>query len=310
VKPPGIAAPLATGSRAPGEILRRLGTVLAAGSDFHEGLAPEYDSAAPDRPIVDQLRQVWQQRELLRILAARDAILRYKRSILGVWWTLLNPLLRMAVMWAVLSGIFHVRPVGVPYIVYLLSGVIVVTFFEQAVMMAGSSIVNSSGVLSKVYVPPQLFALSAVLAALVTMLASLLVLLVILFATGVGVRWTAVFVPVPLLALVVLATGCGLLLASVAVRINDALDFTVVLLQLAVFVTPTFYLLSSVSWPARGMIEANPLSQILALLRDLLYGGTFSAWWTWAWALGAPVLALSGGVLVLARSWKTSAAML
>jgi ABC-type polysaccharide/polyol phosphate export permease len=100
------------------------------------------------------------------------------------------------------------------------------------------------------------------------------------------------------------------LLASVAVRINDTLDFTVVLLQLAIFVTPTFYLLSSVSWPARALIEANPLTQILILLRDLLYGGTLSAWWTWAWALGAALLALGGGVLVLARSWKTSAAML
>lgn len=253
---------------------------------------------------------MWQLRKLLRILAARDVILRYKRSILGVWWTLLNPLLRMVVMWAVLSGIFHVRPVGVPYIVYLLSGVIVVTFFEQAVMMAGSSIVNSSGVLSKVYVPPQLFALSAILAALVTMVASLLVLVVILFATGVGIRWTAVFVPVPLLALFVLATGCGLLLATVAVRINDALDFTVVLLQLAVFVTPTFYLLSTVSWPARELIEANPLTQILVLLRGLLYGGTFSPWWSWAWAVGASLLVLGAGIVVMARSWKTSAALL
>jgi ABC-type polysaccharide/polyol phosphate export permease len=260
--------------------------------------------------VIDQLRQVWQLRRLLRILVARDAILRYKRSILGVWWTLLNPLLRMAVMWAVLSAIFHVRPVGVPYIVYLLSGVIVVTFFEQAVMTAGSSIVNSSGVLSKVYVPPQLFAFSAVLAAVVTLVASLLVLVLILFATGVGIRWTAILVPVPLIALLMLGAGCGLLLAAVAVRIHDALDFTVVLLQLAIFVTPTFYLLDSVSQPARTLIEANPLAQILTLLRDLLYGGHLSAWWTWAWAISAALGVLGAGIVVLARTWRTSAAML
>jgi ABC-type polysaccharide/polyol phosphate export permease len=287
-----------------------LSATLATGGSLHAGLVPEYDSAKPGRPVVDQLRQVWQLRGLLRVLVVRDAILRYKRSILGVWWTLLNPLLRMGVMWVVLSGIFHVRAVGVPYIVYLLSGVIVVTFFEQAVMTAGSSIVNSSGVLSKVYVPPQLFAFSAVLAAVVTLVTSLVVLVGILFATGVGIRWTVVLLPVPLLALLMLAAGCGLLLAAVAVRIHDALDFTVVLLQLAIFVTPTFYLLSSVSQPARTLIQANPLTQILTLMRDLTYGGQLAPWWTWSWALLAGVLALGAGCVVLARSWKTSAAML
>jgi ABC-2 type transport system permease protein len=260
--------------------------------------------------VFDQLGQVWQLRGLLRILVARDAILRYKRSVLGVWWTLLNPLFQMVVMWVVLSGIFHVRSVGVPYIVYLLSGVIVVSFFEQAVMTAGGSIVNSSGVLSKVYVPPQLFALSAVLAAVVTLIASLAVLVVILFATGVGIRWTAVLVPVPLFALLMLATGCGLLLAAVAVRIHDALDFTVVLLQLAIFVTPTFYLLGSVSQPARTLIEINPLTQVLVLLRDLMYGSGLPSWPTWAWSLGAGALILGAGMTVLARSWRNSAAML
>jgi ABC-type polysaccharide/polyol phosphate export permease len=274
------------------------------------GFVPLYDSADPGRPVLDQLKQVWQLRGLLRILVVRDAILRYKRSILGVWWTLLNPLLRMVVMWAVLSGIFHVRPIGVPYIVYLLSGVLVVTFFEQAVMTAGSSIVNSSGVLSKVYVPPQLFALSAVLAAVVTLVASLLVLAVILLATGVGIRWTAFLIPVPLIALLMLATGCGLMLAVIAVRLHDALDFTVVLLQLTTFVTPTFYLLASVSQPARTLIEANPLTQILTLLRDLIYVGRLPPWWTWAWAMVAAVVMLGAGTLVLARSWRTSAAML
>jgi ABC-type polysaccharide/polyol phosphate export permease len=284
-------------------------TVVERGS-VHAATIPVYDSAQPERIVIDQLGQVWALRRLLRILVVRDVILRYKRSLLGVWWTLLNPLLRMAVMWAVLSGIFHVRPVGVPYIVYLLSGVIVVTFFEQAVLSAGASVVNSSSVLSKVYVPPQLFALSAVLAAVVTLVVSLFVLVVIQLATGVGIRLTALLVPIPLLALLMLGTGTGLLLAAVAVRIHDALDFTVVLLQLSTFITPTFYLLSSVSQPAHALIEANPLTQILILLRDLLYGGRLSPWWAWAWAMGAGLLALAAGATVLARSWRTSAAML
>jgi ABC-2 type transport system permease protein len=107
-----------------------------------------------------------------------------------------------------------------------------------------------------------------------------------------------------------LGTGAGLLLATVAVRIHDALDFTVVLLQLTAFVTPTFYLLGSVSEPMRSLIEANPLTQVLILFRDLVYGGRLSPWWTWAWAIVSGALAFAAGTFALARTWRTSAAML
>ena len=72
--------------------------------------------------------------------------MRYKRSMLGVWWTLLNPLLTVAVMWAVFSTIFRFEiPGGVPYVVYVLSGVMLITFFSQGVVASGSSIVDSAG---------------------------------------------------------------------------------------------------------------------------------------------------------------------
>jgi ABC-type polysaccharide/polyol phosphate export permease len=272
--------------------------------------ATVYDTDALGSPFRTQLGEVWRLRRLLRILVARDVILRYKRSLLGVWWTLLNPLLTMLVLWAVLSGVFHSRAIGVPYIVYLLSGIIVMNFFQQAVLTAGLSIVSGSGVLSRVHVPPQLFALSAVLAAGVTFIAGLAVLIVIQLATGVGVRVTALLVPIPMLGLLMLGTGAGLLLAAVAVRMHDVIDFTAVLLQLTAFVTPTFYALSAVSQPVRTVIEANPLTQILLLLRALLYGGTLPVWWTWLVALGAGAALLAIGSMVLARTWRVSVAML
>jgi ABC-2 type transport system permease protein len=271
---------------------------------------PFYDSAAAGSPLASQLREVWRLRRLLRVLVARDVILRYKRSLLGVWWTLLNPLLRMVVMWAVLSAVFHAQAIGVPYIVYLLSGLIVVTFFEQAVLTAGSSIVNSSGVISKVHVPPQLFAFSAVLAAVVTLLVSLAVLLVIQLIAGVGIAPTAVLLPVPLFGLCMLGGGVGLLVAAIAVRVHDVLDFMTVVLQLTAFVTPSFYPLSSVSEPFRTVIELNPLTQVVLFVRAVSYEGYVPGWQTWAGSLGAGAIALAVGAVVLARSWRNSAAML
>ena len=269
-----------------------------------------YDSAAPGSLLVRQLGEVWQLRGLMRILVARDVILRYKRSLLGVWWTVLNPLLKMLVMWAVLSGVFHERSLGVPYVVYLLSGVIVTTFFEQAVLTSGASLVNSSGVVSKVYVPPQLFALSAVLAAGVTFVVSFVVLLLIQLSSGVGLRPTAILLPLPVFALVTLGAGVGMIVAALAVRVYDVLDFTAVLLQLTFFVTPTFYPLSSLSPGVRVIIELNPLTQILILFRSLLYEGTIAAWWFWAGSLGAGSLALVAGTVLLSKSSRTATVML
>lgn len=274
------------------------------------GARPVYDSADTASPVLGQLQELWHLRRLLRIVVARDVIVRYKRSLLGVWWTLLNPLLTVAVMWAVLSGIFHARSLGVPYIVYLFSGVLTINFFQQGVVAAGWSMAGSSGVMSKVHVPPGLFALSAVLAAGVTLMVSFVVLIVLMLATGVGLRPSALLIPVPLLSLVMLGTGCGLLLAAAAVRVHDAIDFTQVGLQLLAFVTPTFYLLTSVSEPMRTLIQINPLTQILLLIRGLLWGHGLPPWSTWAAATGSGAVALALGTVVLARTWRTSVAML
>ena len=122
-----------------------------------------YDSARSSPILLTELRNLWDYRGLVRLLVSRDVVARYKRSLLGVWWTLLNPLLTMAVMWIVFSRIFRfaVGVSGVPYVIYLLSGVILLIFFQQGTEMASSSIVLNSHVLSKVYVPAELFSYSA-----------------------------------------------------------------------------------------------------------------------------------------------------
>jgi ABC-type polysaccharide/polyol phosphate export permease len=113
-----------------------------------------YDSAARSPLLVTELWNFWTYRRLIRLLVMRDVLARYKRSLLGVWWTLLNPLLTMTVMWLVFSHIFRFRVgiSGVPYAVYLLAGVLLVLFFQQGVEMVASSIVANASVLTKVYV--------------------------------------------------------------------------------------------------------------------------------------------------------------
>jgi ABC-2 type transport system permease protein len=229
---------------------------------------------------------------------------RYKRSTLGVWWTLLNPLLTMSVLWIVFSQFFRFEiPGDVPYVVYLLSGILLITFFSQGVIATGSSIVNSA-ILSKVYVPAEVFAVAAAVAALVNFSISLIPLLVIQIVTGVGVPWTALLVPVPAFFMLMLVAGLGLLVASAAVFFYDVLDLTAVVIQLMAYLTPTFYPISIVPDQFVPFIQANPLYSYLVVFRGFMYEGVFAPGWNFAMMILSAVVVLLLGVWVFTKSWK------
>jgi ABC-type polysaccharide/polyol phosphate export permease len=263
-----------------------------------------YDSDQPRRPIATELTNLWAYRGLLKLLVTRDLTVRYKRSTLGVWWTLLNPLLTMTVLWIVFSQFFRFDMPGVPYIAYLLSGILLITFFAQGVIATGSSIVNSASVLSKVYVPAEVFAVAAAVAALVNFLISMIPLLAIQLITGVGVPWTALLVPIPAFFMLLLVAGLGLLVASAAVFFYDVLDLTAVLTQLVGYLTPTFYPISIVPERFLPLIYANPLYSYLTIFRGFIYEGVFAPTWTFAVMIGTSMVVLLIGVYVFTRSWK------
>jgi ABC-type polysaccharide/polyol phosphate export permease len=265
-----------------------------------------YDSDQARRPLVSELRNLWNYRGLLRLLVTRDLTVRYKRSTLGVWWTLLNPLLFMAVLWMVFGQFFRFEiPGDVPYIVYLLSGIVFITFFSQGLIATGSSIVNSSPILTKVFVPPEVFALSSSVAALANFGISLLPLLVVQLITGVGVPWTVVLVPLPALCMLMLVAGLGLLVASAAVFFYDVLDLTAVGVQILTYLTPTFYPISIVPDQFVPVVQANPLYSFLLVFRGFVYEGVFAPGWAFAVMIGTAIGFLLLGAWVFARSWKS-----
>jgi ABC-type polysaccharide/polyol phosphate export permease len=264
-----------------------------------------YDSSARRRPLVSEAVSLWRHRDLLRLLITRDVIVRYKRSVLGVAWTLLMPLMTMAVMWVVFSAIFRFEIPGVPFTVYLLSGIVLISFFTQGVLAAGSSIVNNSPILANVYVPPEIFAFSATGAAAVNLFISLIPLFAIQLITGVGIPWTVVLVPIPALALLAFATGVGLLVASAAVFFYDVLNLTEVLLQLVGYLTPTFYPISIITSPALiYVIYANPLYSYLVVFRGFVYEGSFAPTWNFTYMIASALIVLPLGVWTFSRQWK------
>ncbi len=264
-----------------------------------------YDSDRRRRPVLEEFANVRSNWGLLRLLVVRDLTVRYKRSALGIWWTILNPLLTTAVMFAVFSQIFRFEmPNDEPFVIYLLCGVILIGFFSQGVIAAGSSIVNSAGILTKVYVPPEVFALAAAAAAAVNLLINLVPLLVVQLAIGWGIPWTVLLVPLPVLALLALVTGIGLLVAAAAVYFYDVLDLTGVVLGLVSYLTPTFYPITIVPERFRPFVEANPLYSYLLAFRNLVYLGQIPPWYVWAMITATSLLTLSLGVYAFSRSWR------
>lgn len=261
--------------------------------------------------MLGTLRSLAAYQGLIRLLIVRDLTVRYKRSALGVWWTILNPLLTAGVMWIVFSAIFRFAiPGGIPFIVYLLSGLLVVGCFGQGLIVTGNSMVNSTGILTKVYVPPEVFAVSAAAAQSVNFMLSLIPLLVIQVIVGVGVPWTALLLPVPIIALLALITGLGLLVATVAIRFQDVMDLVAVGVTLLTYATPTFYPINIVPEQYQLLIKLNPIYWYVDVFRHLLYGGDLGPGRGWLIMIITSTVALVLGVTTFARRWRSLAVML
>ena len=158
---------------------------------------------------------------LLGQLVARDFKVKYKRSVLGVAWSLLYPLLTMAVMTVVFSNVFHVSTPGVSYVAYLLVGLVFFNYFSEASNLSMSTIVANYALISKVYVPKYLFPLRKCLFVGIYFLLTLLPLYAVILLTGTGLCWQHLLLPYAFVCLFLFTLGVGFLLATVSVYLRD-----------------------------------------------------------------------------------------
>jgi ABC-2 type transport system permease protein len=267
---------------------------------------PVYDSAQARRPLITELQNLWTYRGLIRLLVNRELTVRYKRSSLGVWWTLLNPLITTAIMWLVFGQIFGSRfgeTGSEPYVLYLLAGVLFMTFFSQGLLATGAAITGSASILTKVYVPAEVFSFATAIAGGVNFLISLVPLLIVQFIVGQGIPWTIVLVPIPILAMLALVTGLGMLLAAGAVFFYDVLELSRVAVTLLTYLTPVFYPIE-IYGRFLPIARLNPLFSYLEVFRSLMYRGEVPPLWQWAMLVGTALVALALGVWFFSRSWR------
>ncbi len=231
-----------------------------------------YDSDAIRSPEVQELREIWRYRDLLQLLVANSIKTRYKRSVLGVLWTLLNPLLTTIVLTVALSQLFRFQIENYP--VYLLSGLVAWNFFSQTVTQVMSTLVWGSHLMKRIYVPHAIFPVSVVGNGLVNLLLALIPLFVIMLFVHQPLHWTLGLLPLAILLLTLFTTGISLLLATLAVYFVDLVEMVKILLMAWFYLTPIIYPLEAVPPKYAWLLKLNPMSYLIEIFRGLIYNGT------------------------------------
>jgi ABC-2 type transport system permease protein len=260
---------------------------------------PVYDSAQQRLPVVAELQELWRYRDLLRQLVVRNIKTRYKRSVLGILWTLLNPLLMMTVLTLVFSHVFRFQAVNYP--VYALSGLVLWNFFAQTTTGAMSELLWGGSLLHRIYLPRAIFAASALGTGLVNLLLSLIPLLLLMIVTGVPLRATILFLPVPLVLTALFALGVALFLSTLAVYFSDVVEMYQIVLTAWMYLTPIIYPKEVVPPSYQWFLNLNPFYHLLEAFRAPLHGGVLAGWKTLSAAALAAVVTLVLGWTVFTR---------
>ena len=235
-------------------------------------------------------------RHLLILMVKRDFITRYRRSVLGVLWSMLNPLLTMAVLVTVFSFLFRF---DIPHFaVYVLSGQIIFGLFSEATSQAMTSIVSNAGVIRKVYVPKYIFPFSKVISSAVNFCFAFVAFLLVAFVTGAPLQWTILLIPIPVFYTFVFALGFGMLLSSLAVFFRDLQHLYAVALTAWMFFTPIIYPVSILPDRVYHLMHLNPLFHYVGYFRALALDGTIPGLWENVISSGFAVFALCTGLYV------------
>ncbi len=221
--------------------------------------------------VVNALVAMRKYRFLIRQLVGRDFKTKYKRSVLGVFWSFLNPLLTMAVQYVVFSSLFRF---DLPYYqVYLIVGIVFYNFFSESTNMALSSIIGNAGLITKVYVPKYIYPLTRVLSSLVNLVISLIPLLLVTLVSGIVPTKAYLLVPFALLCLAVFSLGIGLLLAALMVFFRDIQFLWGVLSMIWMYLTPIFYPVSILPKGVSWVLDVNPLHYFITFARTCFMDG-------------------------------------
>jgi lipopolysaccharide transport system permease protein len=239
----------------------------------------------PEKPLVViepnrgwipiNLQDLWHYRDLLYILMMRDIKVRYKQTLLGAAWAIIQPLFTMLIFTLFFGRLAGIPSDGIPYPIFAYAALLPWTFFSNAVTNSGNSLVGNSSLITKVYFPRMIIPMASVGSGLVDFAIAFGLLIVLMFYYGVGLSINILMLPVLVVLTSLLAIGVGMWMSALNVKYRDiryALPFVI---QLGMFVTPIIYPLSLVPEKWRWLMAFNPLAGQIEAYRSAFFGKPF-----------------------------------
>lgn len=270
---------------------------------------PQIEDGPPEHPLVRirpsrkwvglNLRDLWAHRDLFYFLIWRDVKVRYKQTLLGATWIILQPVLTMIIFSLLFGRVMRVPSEGVPYPLFAFVGLLPWIFFSSSVTSSGNSLVGSANLITKVYFPRVILPGAAVGARLVDFAIGFFILLALLIYYGLAIRWGVLMLPALIVLTVLLALGAGMWLSAVNVRYRDVGALLPFVTQVGFFATPIVYPSSLLPESWQSVIRLNPLTGILEGYRAALLGREFD----WR-ALGISTVITLGLLVYSAYSFR------
>lgn len=221
------------------------------------------------------LRDLWAYRELFYFLIWRDVKVRYKQTLLGATWIILQPVLTMILFTLLFGQVMKVPSDGIPYPLFAFAGLLPWMFFSSSVTNSSNSLVGSANLITKVYFPRLIIPAAAIGARLVDFAIGFLILLALLIYYGVALTWAALMLPGLVVLTMLLALGVGMWLSALNVRYRDIGALVPFLIQIGFFATPIVYPSSLLPASWQWALRVNPLTGILEGYRSALFGREF-----------------------------------
>ena len=261
-----------------------------------------YDTADGVDPLDEEFHALMHYRDFALLWTKRNISLRYKRSILGVLWTVLEPLAVISILAVVFTAVFRFEIENYP--VYILSGWLMWEFFARATSVMAGDIQATREITSRFRVPRSAFLVASVLSFLFNWILALLVLAVVMAVLGHPFTWALLAVPPAMLVVAAFAFGIGCAVATLATLFHDFIMMYTVVLTMWLYATPIIYPLAIVPEAARPLLLINPMTHLLVLIRAPIYEGRFPSPSEWMTGIVISMMSAMAGVWILTRSRK------
>lgn len=221
------------------------------------------------------LRELWAYRELLGTLALRQVRVRYKQTLLGVAWAIIQPLVQMVIFTVIFGRMAKMPSEGFPYPVFVYSGLLAWNYFASSTALSISSLVANASLISKVYFPRLIIPLSAVLSGLIDFAVAFVVMLGLMLYYGVAPTAGILLLPVLLLGVMLTVAGVGAGLGALNVEYRDLQHAMPFLIQVWLYLTPVVYPPAAVPEALRWVLDLNPMTGLVDAIRAAILGRPF-----------------------------------